>query len=135
MSTSPFASPQAAGGRRRPRARVHGSQPPACCSWPSPDASHLRRRLPLPLPWGSSSPDIGFTGSAARRLRSTTSPRTYPPPFVAALSLHTEAVNSPQYIRQAHGSGGRIIGVPTLLRRYFPDVRPLHPSLSPAQAL
>lgn len=60
-----------------------------------------------------------------------------PPAFVAVLPLRASAhaVNSPQYIRQVHARGGRIIDVPALQRQYFPDLQPLELSLSPAQAL
>lgn len=60
-----------------------------------------------------------------------------PPAFVAVIGLRARAhaVNAPEYVRQMRGPGGRIIDVPRLQQKYYPDVRQLQLALPPAQAL
>lgn len=66
----------------------------------------------------------------------TTDP-AHPPSFVAIVPLRkaARAVNSPRYVPQMRGPGGRTIHVPQLQERYYPDVRPLLLALPPAEAL
>ncbi len=60
-----------------------------------------------------------------------------PPAFVAVIGLRARAnaINAPEYVRQMRGPGGRMIDVPRLQQKYYPDVRPLQLALPPAQAL
>ena len=62
---------------------------------------------------------------------------TNPPAFVAAIPLRerSHAVNSPEYVRQVRGPGGKILDVPQLQREYYPYIKPLQLALPPDQAL
>ncbi len=75
---------------------------------------------------------------SAPPIHDITTDLTNPPAFDAAvlkLRERSHAVNSPEYVRQIHGPGGKIIDVPQLQREYYPYIKPLLLAQPPEQAL
>lgn len=76
-------------------------------------------------------------GRAAPPIHEISTDLADPPAFVAVAALRRDAhaVNPADYVPRVSGPGGRIIDVPALQRKWYPDIGPLQLPLSPAAAL
>jgi uncharacterized protein (DUF1499 family) len=76
-------------------------------------------------------------GRAAPPIHEISTDLADPPAFVAVAALRRDAhaVNPTEYVARVSGPGGKVIDVPQLQRKWFPDIRPLELPLAPAAAL